>query len=1283
MKGRAARWALTLQGYNFEIKHRPGKENQAADALSRIQPTVAHCDVSGYAPDSIYQRQRRDPELLQLILFLESQEPYSQPVPSEIAEAKSENFFLDEDNLLYKLQTPNKPYDATSLLVVPDSLREEILINCHDSPLAGHFGFEKTYNKIKTHYWWPLMYSQIKDWCATCEPCLKRKRNFGQKVAPLNPIPIGHAFERVGVDCLGPMTPTESGNKYIVVFSDYRTKWVEAQALPSIEASRIAQVFFNLIITRHGSPNTLLSDRGTNFLSKLMHEIYLIMSVKKLTTSSYHPQCDGQVEKFNHTLTQSLAMYCNTHQTNWDTFLPGILFGYRTSTSSSTGESPFVMLYGRQPRLPMDVSLLPPSKLSADQSQYRSSIVKNLAIAQKLATDRNNTQQSNMKIQYDKKAAPPRFAIGQKVMVHDPTKKSGLTKKLAPHYLGPFTIIEQPSPVLVRLDGLGPQKSNIIHVNRLKLCPEPTKHSIRAAETNHEPPQPPPVEPKTNSAEPDIPTNGTPAEVQLPAHNCTVEMDQTNTGNPIQNTPGQPFENPIPDQIIIKHRTRNRSPEYLIHDRNAPPASAVWVKSRDIENTDLLSRYVKAQEQYPATRSKTRLTAPITVLGSTFRPSLYPLYLLITLIVFCIALPLTQGKKPQLGPLYNCDVTQYMGVYTIPNPLNCLDNPSGHEIHSFEAQINQYHPPITKLPLYLCTLHKIILTCSENFFAAKETHITTIPTPFSLSECRRAAYLKTSQYGRLLPSGIKTWKTHTKQHYTCAWLKTKTTVYYALTVTTYTATLQGDNPHIQQTLTVSQCNYYSFYCTPNEQPLSTIVWRSSKHTFTVFTNRGIFPVKQINNFFLIPALGIGGTTIKETGTPPAYLLDTGYQVIQKNKGTFHVPLSFTNYSQQYVKHTKSNTQRDLGQGRVAQQFIHEHEIVTQLAHSLCLANKELRQLQRWILNSFADTASEYLFPEPGKLVETLGEGLLLHSCQTIQTYTIFWNQTFNNTCYTTFPVTSPDLPKLYFLELNKRRLVAQGHKIPCTTNTKLWYVTDKKGALWQLRANRFREVHKYAWAILSNKVELTKIGHFNLQLLHYDEKTPSRLSLLALLSRNKDNLEDLGQFRSEGNGDIISGIGKILGTTISAVAKGGSEIIRSIGAGIRDTLAGVGDLDEKVVGSIGNATANVITTTSTALTRLLSSMGGISGLLLWALVALLYLYLFLMQMQNPPLPFLFPPRTENPPTPISRTVPVPDTPPVPKRQRKPKHRTSHTHKRHLSQPRPTEPGRDLSLKLGV
>ena len=395
--GRVARWATLLQGFDFEIKFRPGRSNQHADAISRM-PMVASADRNqAYDPINLRERQRKDPELIQLILFLEDGTPYTGKVPPELAQKHADEFFLNEDGILYKKADKKKPYDPDSLLVVPDSLRSEILLHHHDSHLAAHFGAKKTESRIRKFYYWPLMASQIKDWCSTCEPCLKRKRDYGRRKAPLNPIPIGLAFDRIAVDLLGPLPLTKSGNRYIIVFSDYKTKWPEAAALPSGEAHLIAREFFRLIISRHGTPHTLLSDLGRNFMSNLLKEIYALMDVKKVNTTAYRPQTDGLVERFNGILTQAITMFCSANQDDWDVYIDGILLGYRISDSNATNESPFFLLYGRHARLPVDTKLLPPSKLSADNSVYRAEIVKNLAEAQKLSAQINQKHQENMK----------------------------------------------------------------------------------------------------------------------------------------------------------------------------------------------------------------------------------------------------------------------------------------------------------------------------------------------------------------------------------------------------------------------------------------------------------------------------------------------------------------------------------------------------------------------------------------------------------------------------------------------------------------------------------------------------------------------------------------------------------------------------------------------------------------------------------------------------------------------------------------------------------------------
>ena len=165
--------------------------------------------------------------------------------------------------------------------------------------MAGHFGFDKTYEKIKLRYFWPKMYTQIKDWIATCEECSKHKKYRAYKTAPLQPIPVGQPFDRVQLDLIGPFPLSQKKNKYILVFVDAKTKWCKACAIPTMDSKQIAQAFFDLIITRYGAPHTILSDRGANLISALMKDIYKIMNSHKLNTSSYHPMENGLTEITN------------------------------------------------------------------------------------------------------------------------------------------------------------------------------------------------------------------------------------------------------------------------------------------------------------------------------------------------------------------------------------------------------------------------------------------------------------------------------------------------------------------------------------------------------------------------------------------------------------------------------------------------------------------------------------------------------------------------------------------------------------------------------------------------------------------------------------------------------------------------------------------------------------------------------------------------------------------------------------------------------------------------
>ena len=371
------------------------------------------------------------------------------------------------------------------------------------------------------------------------------------------------------------------------------------------------------------------------------------------------------------------------------------------------------------------------------------------------------------------------------------------------------------------------------------------------------------------------------------------------------------------------------------------------------------------------------------------------------------------------------------------------------------------------------------------------------------------------------------WKTTNSRSYSCHWAQTDSVSYFQLFVKTYSGSLEGDSRIIHQDVTNTKCNYNFPTCIPSENPLWRIIWEPVHHDFKLFHSLGKYPVKQIGNWVLVPLLGIGGSVLYKEGK--SLLLETGYQIIKQTKSSSHNPPSFLNFSIKYVKKTHSNYQRDLAEGQITAQFLHEHEIATQLSTSLCRANKELAQLRRWLLLNFPETSASYLYPEPGYILEPMGEGLLLHACERISKYNIFWNGTYNGTCFSTFPVTSDQLSGIYFLELNKRRLSRHSRKIPCHEPRKPVFVTDKHGRIWKLKDNKFSPLSHQKFLLPEKDFPMTKIAGFNPRLIHYDKKLPSRLSLLNILDENKDNLERLQELKEEGNGDIAMGIGKILG----------------------------------------------------------------------------------------------------------------------------------------------------------
>lgn len=156
---------------------------------------------------------------------------------------------------------------------------------------------------------------------------------------------------------MGPLTESQGGNKYIVVMVDYYTKWVEAVATPEATAACAAKAFMDSMVLRHGAPERVITDKGRHFTAEMMEELFRLTSTNHTSTTAHHPQTNGLCERFNRTLAAMISKYVSAHHRDWDQFLQYVVFAYNSSVHETTGYSPFFLLHGREPTLPIDATL--------------------------------------------------------------------------------------------------------------------------------------------------------------------------------------------------------------------------------------------------------------------------------------------------------------------------------------------------------------------------------------------------------------------------------------------------------------------------------------------------------------------------------------------------------------------------------------------------------------------------------------------------------------------------------------------------------------------------------------------------------------------------------------------------------------------------------------------------------------------------------------------------------------------------------------------------------------
>ena len=306
--------------------------------------------------------------------------------------------------------------------IIPSSYQSVLLNQYHIQ--AGHLGPDKTATRIRQVGYWFGMLQDIDHYCKECIICQASKSSAPQK-APLINVPIGKPWEMVAVDIL--QVPLSSrNNQYLLVIQDYFTKWAEAILLPNQTANRITSELIR-VFSNYGLPDILHIDQGRNFERSILRQTLEAFGIKKTRTTAYHPQGDGMVERFNRSLSQLLRAYVE-HQTEWEQYLPFVLFAYHTAVHTSTGVSPFELMYGRPP------SHYPfPSTTAYDAVSYQSKLRSKLSQLSDLVETHLTQAAQKQKTTYDQKAMQRSVTVGEQVWLASPICMAG---KLDPKWEG-------------------------------------------------------------------------------------------------------------------------------------------------------------------------------------------------------------------------------------------------------------------------------------------------------------------------------------------------------------------------------------------------------------------------------------------------------------------------------------------------------------------------------------------------------------------------------------------------------------------------------------------------------------------------------------------------------------------------------------------------------------------------------------------------------------------------------------------------------------------------------
>ena len=452
------RWIAALANYNFSLHYKSGKTNIEADALSRIpnregeisidqdavqaianamqigefselneNPNLIVCKSAVPTPKKFsnedwVREQTQDPDIGQFIQLLKGNKVESLTDDVSIMKRKRGRYIL-RNGLLYKKCVSNNRETGYLQFVLPKLFRKQALEACHDE--IGHLGIERTTSLLKDRFYWPKMENDIEEYVKTCPRCLKFKAI--PERAELNIIDVTRPLELVHIDFLTIEAPKKDKDVNILVVTDHFTRYAQAYVTRSQTAPIVASTLWEKFFVHYGFPEKILSDQGRNFESNLIAELCKLVQIKKLRTTPYRPEGNGSCERFNRTLISMIGTLPEELKVHWPQHVSTLTHAYNCMRNNATGFSPYFLMYGRQPLLPIDIEygVFTPDVTGVATQKYVQMLKHRLEWAYNKAREVSAKEAKRSKRRYDRKVRCSKLDIGDIVLV----RQKGFTGK--------------------------------------------------------------------------------------------------------------------------------------------------------------------------------------------------------------------------------------------------------------------------------------------------------------------------------------------------------------------------------------------------------------------------------------------------------------------------------------------------------------------------------------------------------------------------------------------------------------------------------------------------------------------------------------------------------------------------------------------------------------------------------------------------------------------------------------------------------------------------------------